>query len=87
MILASLLIFLGVYLTCGFVFAILFVFVGVKRIDPHAAHGSCGFRLLIVPGTMFLWPLLAKRWLSGAHKPPEEHNAHRCAEKVERVTQ
>ncbi len=63
---AALLIACGIYLACGFVFAISFVLVGVKRIDPHAARGSWGFRVLIVPGTVFLWPLLAKRWFSGA---------------------
>ena len=74
--------FLAAYLACGFLFAIPFALVGVKRIDPHAAHGTWGFRLLIIPGTVFLWPLLAKRWLSGAHEPPEESNAHRCAARV-----
>ena len=68
-----------VYLSCGLLFAIPFVLVGAGRIDPHAAHGSWGFRLLIVPGTIFLWPLLAQRWLTGIQQPPEEKNPHRCA--------
>lgn len=76
---ATLLLVLGVYLACGFAFAIPFALAGVKRIDPHAAHGSWGFRLLLIPGTTFLWPLLAKRWLSCSHEPPEEKNAHRVA--------
>lgn len=67
------------YLVGGLLFAIPFVLVGVKRIDPHAAHGSWGFRMLIFPGTVFLWPLLARRWLAGAGEPPEERNAHRSA--------
>lgn len=69
----------GVYFACGLLFAIPFVLVGVNRIDPHARPGSWGFRALIVPGTVFLWPLLARRWLSGVGHPPEERNAHRCA--------
>ena len=44
------LILLGIYLACGFVFAVPFVLVGVKKIDPHAGHGSWGFRLLIISG-------------------------------------
>ncbi|MFO1512855.1 MAG: hypothetical protein U1F83_08095 [Verrucomicrobiota bacterium] len=72
------LIALGVHLVCGLVFAIPFALIGVKQIDPHAAHGSWGFRLLIIPGTMAFWPLLLKRWLRGAKEPPEESNAHRC---------
>jgi hypothetical protein len=73
------LIILGVYLTCGILFAVPFVLFGVKKIDPHAAHGSWGFRLLILPGTAALWPLLLRRWVKGVEAPPEECNAHRCA--------
>ena len=76
---AALLIALGIYLLCGLVFAVPFALLGVKKIDPHAAHGSWGFRLLILPGTMAFWPLLLKRWASGAKDPPEECNAHRRA--------
>ena len=79
MIAETLLIAAGIYLLVGLAFAIPFVLVGVSKIDPHAAHGSWGFRVLIVPGTMFLWPLLARRWMTGVHEPPEENNPHRCA--------
>jgi hypothetical protein len=77
MIAAAFLILLGLYLACGFLFAIPFVVRGVKRIDPHAKHGSWGFRLLIIPGTMAIWPLLLLRWLKGISEPPEEVTAHR----------
>ena len=79
MIAAVFLILLGAYLACGLVFAILFALVGVKKIDPHAAHGSWGFRLLVIPGTMAFWPLLLRRWATGTKEPPEECNAHRRA--------
>jgi hypothetical protein len=79
MIAATFLILLAAYLSFGLVFAIPFVLVGVKRIDPHATRGSWGFRMLIVPGTMALWPLLLRRWVSGVRQPPEECNAHRRA--------
>ena len=79
MIAAVFLILLGAYLACGLVFAIPFALVGVKKIDPHAAHGSWGFRLLVIPGTMAFWPLLLRRWATGAKEPPEECNAHRRA--------
>jgi hypothetical protein len=71
------LILVGVYLGGGLLFAIPFTLFGVKRLDPHAAHGSWGFRLIIIPGTMAFWPLLAKRWFGGMTEPPRERNAHR----------
>src|SRR6185295_17783693 len=71
------LILLGAYLACGLVFAIPFALVGVKKIDPHAAHGSWGFRLLVIPGTVAFWPLLLRRWATGEHEPPEECTPHR----------
>ncbi len=70
---------LGVYVALGFLFAIAFVSAGVARIDPAARGASLGFRLLIFPASVALWPLLARRWLSGAHEPPTETNAHRRA--------
>ena len=79
MIAAAFLYLLWAYLACWLVFTIPFALVGVKKIDPHAMHGSWGFRVLIVPGAMALWPLLLRRWVSGVREPPEECNAHRRA--------
>ena len=70
---------LGIYLGCGLLFAVPFALVGANRIDPHAKPGTWGFRVLILPGTIFLWPLLLRRWLRGEHEPVEERNAHRSA--------
>ena len=67
MIAAILLIVMGIYLLCGFIFSVPFVLVGVGKIDPSATHGTWGFRLLIMPGTILLWPLLAGRWFKGVH--------------------
>ena len=79
MIATIFLIIMGSYFACGLVFAIPFALVGAKKIDPHAAHGSGGFRLLIIPGTLAFWPLLLRRWMQGISEPPEESNAHREA--------
>ncbi len=76
----------GTYLAAGLLFAIPFVLVGAGRIDPHAAHASWGFRVLIIPGTMALWPMLARRWLKGVHEPPEESSPHRRAARKEART-
>lgn len=82
MIAATFLISLGIYFACGLLFAVAFAWHGVKKIDPHAAHGSWGFRLLIIPGTLAFWPLLLRRWAKGISEPPEESNAHRNASLV-----
>ena len=69
----------GAYLAVGLVFAILFVVRWVGRVDPAAQEGTWGFRVLIVPGSMLLWPLLWSRLLRGVAEPPAERNAHRSA--------
>ena len=69
---------LGVYAALGAIFAIAFVTRGVERLDPAAKGASRGFRLIIVPGVVALWPLLLRRWISGA-PPPAERTAHRAA--------
>jgi membrane protein implicated in regulation of membrane protease activity len=79
MIAAALLILLGLYLAGGFLFAVPFVLLGVNKIDPHAAHGTWGFRLLILPGAAVFWPLLLRRWLKRVPAPPEERSPHRHA--------
>jgi hypothetical protein len=69
----------GLYLAAGLAFSIPFVLRGAGRIDPVAREGSWGFRALIIPGVVALWPLLLKRWISGATEPPPECDAHRRA--------
>lgn len=51
------------YAAVGLVFAIVFVALGVSRIDVQAATASLGFRLIILPGVMALWPVLLHRWI------------------------
>jgi hypothetical protein len=50
------------YAAAGLVFAIAFAVHGVEVIDPVAKQSGVGFRLLIIPGSIALWPLLMKRW-------------------------
>ena len=72
------LIVLGLYLAVGLLFSIPFLLKGAARIDEDAAQGSWGFKLLILPGTLALWPLLLARWLN-ADAPREERGPHRDA--------
>ncbi len=66
-----------VYVALGIAFAIAFVTVGVKRIDPQAVGSGFAFRALIFPGSVAFWPVLLRRWIAGKHEPPEERNPHR----------
>jgi len=68
---------LGLYALLGALFALGFVTVGVQRIDPAAKGSGVGFRLLIFPGSVALWPLLLKRWAGGQISAPVERNPHR----------
>lgn len=46
------------YLLLGLGFAIYFLSYKLLKIDSNARGTSLGFRLLILPGVILLWPLL-----------------------------
>jgi hypothetical protein len=52
-----------VYLLAGVLFAVPFVSRGVGKLDPRASGAGAGFRVLIFPGVVALWPLVLHRWL------------------------
>ena len=64
------------YGALGLLFSLFFVLFGVQSIDPAARGAGIGFRLIVVPGCVLLWPLLLVRWIR-ASEPPEESNPHR----------
>ena len=66
----------GIYLAVGLLVAVPFAFLGAKLVDPAAAEGTVGFKLLVIPGTMVFWPLMLWRWVKRL-PPPEERSAHR----------
>ncbi len=66
-----------IYLGVGLVFAIPFAWRWAERLDPVAREGTQGFRILLLPGGVLLWPWLAVRLLQPGPHPPEERNAHR----------
>ena len=59
------------YVLCGLAVGVPFVLSGVDRVDEAARGASLGFRLLILPGTIALWPVVATKWIkaprSGGH--------------------
>ncbi|WP_298822350.1 hypothetical protein [uncultured Roseibium sp.] len=59
---AELLIEIGrYYLMAGGVVAILFLVIGIDRIEP-SSRGSYAFRPLLIPGICLIWPLVLYRW-------------------------
>jgi hypothetical protein len=61
------------YAALGAVVAVAFLAFGLARVDP-AARGAYGFRPLLLPGLVLVWPLVLWRWWrlarSGAHPVP-----------------
>ena len=59
------------YVLCGLAMGVPFVLRGVDRVDEAARGATVAFRLLILPGTVALWPLMAAKWIkapqSGGH--------------------
>ncbi|MCI5047337.1 MAG: hypothetical protein MRY59_07530 [Aquisalinus sp.] len=61
----TILLAVGIYCLAGIVISLLFLVFGIARAD-HAAKGAgLVFRLTILPGLIFLWPIILGRWLSG----------------------
>lgn len=65
------------YALTGTGFALMFLPRAVARLDPRVAAAPKTLRLLILPGIVALWPVFARRWITGAHEPIE-NNSHRA---------
>lgn len=59
----------ALYAGAGLLFAMAFVWGGVARIDPAARGSSVMFRLLMVPGSAALWPILMLKWTQVKGRP------------------
>jgi len=70
---------LGSYVVLGTLIALVVLLDGFTRIDPSVRDAPRGFKALIFPGMVALWPLMAARWIRGSGRPPEENNNHRRA--------
>ncbi len=52
-----------IYLGIGVLFALFYLVFAVGRVSPNARGSSPLFRLLVLPGTVVLWPLVLRIWL------------------------
>ena len=57
------LILILIYLLLGVLFAIPFLLKGLAKVDDGAHGGTIGFKIIIIPGVIVLWPLLLKKWM------------------------
>ncbi|MGL5017299.1 MAG: hypothetical protein ACRDBP_04140 [Luteolibacter sp.] len=58
---SSLLVIAAAYIACGGMVAVLFFARWIKRFELPAVEGSWGFRFLITPGLVVLWPLVVRK--------------------------
>lgn len=65
MLAETVLIAAGTYALCGVVVAAVVHGRGLRRLDSAAASAPLGFRLIITPGLVVLWPLVLARTLRG----------------------
>lgn len=52
------------YLLIGLLFGLWFVFKGVGKVDTATKSASWGLRLLWLPGSMAMWPVLLRKIIS-----------------------
>jgi len=66
---------LGLYGALGVLFAAAFHWRGLHKIDPATRGAGLGFRLLITPGVIALWPYLAWQWRNARFAAAMPHDA------------
>lgn len=53
----------ALYLVAGVLFAVFFLSKGIQKVDPTTKGSSLGFRIIILPGIVVLWPVLLQKWM------------------------
>jgi hypothetical protein len=61
---------LGAYAALGAVFAVAFLWRGIEALHPGPVGGGIALRLILLPGAVALWPVLAARWLGAGDDRP-----------------
>ena len=51
-----------VYVAIGLLFSIFFFRNGLTKIDEAGVGSTFGFKLIVLPGILFLWPFLLAKW-------------------------
>ena len=53
------------YLAIGLLFGLWFIFKGVQKVDDGMEGAKPGLRLLLLPGSIALWPFMVNKYLKG----------------------
>ena len=53
----------AIYLVLGVLFLIPFLMKGLNKIDEGAHGSTIGFKIIIIPGVIVLWPVLLSKWM------------------------
>ncbi len=53
----------AIWFAVGVLVAVPFLLAGIGRVIAGAGGSSVAFRLLILPATALLWPLILRRWM------------------------
>jgi len=72
------------YVVAGLATAVWFFVLRIKHLDAPAAGGSLGFRILVAPGVIALWPLILMKAVrppagAGPDRAEELRRSHRLA--------
>jgi len=66
------LIIVAVYLLVGVLFVIPFLMKGLNKIDEGTHGSTIGFKIIIIPGVIVLWPVLLSKWMRRPPSPKGE---------------
>jgi hypothetical protein len=53
----------ALYIAAGVAIGFAFVIFGVTQALPHPTPVTIGARIVLLPGSVLLWPLVLRRWL------------------------
>jgi hypothetical protein len=58
----------GAYVLAGLLVGLAFVARGVGAVDSGARSAGIGFRLVILPGVVALWPIVLRMWIAALRR-------------------
>lgn len=52
-----------IYLGLGVLHALVFLLLGLQRVDPIAKAAGAGVKVMVFPGIVLLWPIMLRKWV------------------------